>query len=341
MKKTFKEFFGKKKSSADKLADRAEYHKKKRDKFLHDHETSAASPRSLIKALKHHDEYEKYKALANKRSKSHMGESMDHDNNVAEETLYEHDFEIGSMVQVKDTGKKGKVVKIDNYGEDDEVYHVNFDGEIQKYRPDSLSEACDDSDKKKKKLAQAPEGFPADVSGVTEDTINETWPPRGVGKLPHGVGELPKPRKRTKRQIDAEHHEIHAEYHKKNMEHHKSQLAHAKEHKMNSEFTKNHEKEYAKSKEAYEWHAEQKRKTGIFPAKKKNAKQIKESVAESMDHDMEFANKSLKEEEQAVKDYTDRIARSKCPELKKILKHALEEEKHHAKLFKEWVGKNK
>lgn len=49
--------------------------------------------------------------------------------------------------------------------------------------------------------------------------------------------------------------------------------------------------------------------------------------------DTAIARKSLGEEEKAVKDYTLRLKKAKSPALKKALRHALPEERTHAKLF--------
>lgn len=69
-------------------------------------------------------------------------------------------------------------------------------------------------------------------------------------------------------------------------------------------------------------------------------KGIKEEVEMGSESDEAMAKKSLGEEEQAIKDYTQRIAKATCPQLKKALRHALEEEKTHAKLFRDWLSKH-
>jgi len=119
--------------------------------------------------------------------------------------LFEHNFEVGSKVTIKSSGETGKVVKIDNYGTEDEVYHVNVDGKVSKFEPDSLSES-----------------------------------------------------------VEPKH---------------------------------------------------------------------------NMSRCLKFAKQSLAEEEQAVKDYTDRIKKCTDEGLKKILSHALEEEKHHTKMIRDWINK--
>jgi hypothetical protein len=54
--------------------------------------------------------------------------------------------------------------------------------------------------------------------------------------------------------------------------------------------------------------------------------------------DKQRARQSLTEERRAVADYTKRISESGDPKLKKILAHALREEKEHAKMFEEYLG---
>lgn len=54
--------------------------------------------------------------------------------------LLEHDFEVGQSVTVKVGGHKGKITSIDNYGSDDEVYNVEIDGKVFKYKPEALEE---------------------------------------------------------------------------------------------------------------------------------------------------------------------------------------------------------
>lgn len=54
-----------------------------------------------------------------------------------------------------------------------------------------------------------------------------------------------------------------------------------------------------------------------------------------MSADSKIAAKSLGEEKKAVKDYSNRLKRAKDPKLRKALKHAIPEERTHAKLFME------
>jgi hypothetical protein len=55
--------------------------------------------------------------------------------------------------------------------------------------------------------------------------------------------------------------------------------------------------------------------------------------------DAAIAKQSLKEEAKAVIDYKDRLGEAKNPELKKVLIHARNEEKDHAKEFAEVLRK--
>lgn len=56
--------------------------------------------------------------------------------------------------------------------------------------------------------------------------------------------------------------------------------------------------------------------------------------------DLEFARISLREELEAIDNYQRRIDISKDEELKKVLKHNMDEEKEHVAMLVEWLRKN-
>ena len=56
--------------------------------------------------------------------------------------------------------------------------------------------------------------------------------------------------------------------------------------------------------------------------------------------DLEFARISLREELEAIDNYQRRIDITKDEELKKVLKHNMDEEKEHVAMLVEWLRKN-
>ena len=56
--------------------------------------------------------------------------------------------------------------------------------------------------------------------------------------------------------------------------------------------------------------------------------------------DIKIAEQSLKEEKQAIEDYTHRKKLTSDSELRKALTHALSEEKEHAQLFTNFLNKD-
>lgn len=55
--------------------------------------------------------------------------------------------------------------------------------------------------------------------------------------------------------------------------------------------------------------------------------------------DLEFARNSLREELEAINNYEARIEEASNTELKKVLKHNLDEEKEHAAMLLDWIRK--
>lgn len=53
--------------------------------------------------------------------------------------------------------------------------------------------------------------------------------------------------------------------------------------------------------------------------------------------DLKIARKSLGEERKAIRDYGNRLKQARNPKVRKAIKHALPEERTHAKLFQEAV----
>lgn len=54
--------------------------------------------------------------------------------------------------------------------------------------------------------------------------------------------------------------------------------------------------------------------------------------------EVRLARKSLDEEHQAIRDYATRIRRTRDAKLRRILKHAMREEREHAALLVGWLG---
>lgn len=50
-----------------------------------------------------------------------------------------------------------------------------------------------------------------------------------------------------------------------------------------------------------------------------------------------LARQSLKEERKAIADYSNRADQAKDPEIKGIFKHAIPEEREHARLFRKYL----
>ncbi len=61
---------------------------------------------------------------------------------------------------------------------------------------------------------------------------------------------------------------------------------------------------------------------------------------DELSRDLERARTSLSEEFDAIDWYQQRIAASKDPDLKHILKHNRDEEKEHAAMLLEWIRKH-
>ncbi len=55
------------------------------------------------------------------------------------------------------------------------------------------------------------------------------------------------------------------------------------------------------------------------------------------DCEVGFARQSLHEERKAIRDYTARLKRTRDPKLRRVLKHALKEEREHAVLLASWL----
>lgn len=53
--------------------------------------------------------------------------------------------------------------------------------------------------------------------------------------------------------------------------------------------------------------------------------------------EIRFAQKSLDEEHKAIRDYASRIRRTKDAKLRKVLQHAMKEEREHAALLIGWL----
>lgn len=281
-----------------------------------------------------------------------------------EEVVCEHNFQVGNKVTVKSSGAVGKVVKIDNYGAEDEVYHVNVDGKVSKFGPDSLSENitlgedAEEIDEISKGLAhrylkKAPQDavhHAADYFSTHGSKSPERKKnlhkmlnrQRGIAKAVDKLANEETIEESVRKAENLITHTMNYDY--------DSIIRHVARNKTT--YDKKTHDHVAKIKHHLSKGDTDKANDHVdylnnhLHKKHKIERHIHESMANQIrDAEMympalkclEFAKESLKEEEKAVKDYEDRIKNCKDKRLVKILKHLVEEEKHHVKMLKDYI----